>query len=73
LSDTSSSNAAAAVRSQRQLGRGVDAAVGGERLGGPGSGSGGRVGLRQSTPDPEEVRQRRLAFLDKMDKKADGN
>jgi hypothetical protein len=36
-------------------------------------GTGNRVGgeqdrLRQTTPDPEEVRRRRLAFLEKMQK-----
>ena len=35
----------------------------GNRVGGD-----GRAGLGQATPDPEEVRRRRLAFLEKMQK-----
>ncbi|XP_059079250.1 ataxin-3-like [Tigriopus californicus] len=43
----------------------------GQRLGGvrpTGAISGAYRGIRQSTPDKDEVRQRRLAFLDKMER-----
>ncbi len=36
----------------------------GNRVGGEGRGG----GIRQTTPDPDEVRRRRLAFLEKMKK-----
>jgi hypothetical protein len=36
----------------------------GNRVGGEGRGG----GIRQTTPDPDEVRRRRLAFLEKMQK-----
>ena len=41
----------------------------GNRVGGDGRvGGESRAGLGQATPDPEEVRRRRLAFLEKMQK-----
>lgn len=43
----------------------------GQRLGGvrpTGASSGAYRGIRQSTPDKDEVRQRRLAFLEKMER-----
>ena len=59
----------------------------GQRLGGPNSGSGAMdmpsmstglrlggdssSGPRRSTPDPEDVRRRRMAFLDKMAKESE--
>jgi hypothetical protein len=41
-------------------------AAGGRRLGSESGQPRSMAEIRQSTPDPEEVRRKRMAFLDKM-------
>jgi len=45
-------------------------AAGGRRLGSEGGQPRSIAEIRQSTPDPEEVRKKRMAFLDKMEAKS---